>query len=149
MERHRIAAIVGWGLVWLATLMLVFAFGAQGLAKFSSTSGWASAFETWGYPVWFRMLIGVLEIAAALLLLWPKSAPVGACIIIVVMIGGLSTHIIKENGRHVQSEIGPLIFATIVLVSRARQFGYHRRIRAAGASASARASASGAAAPTG
>lgn len=119
--RQRVLSIVGWSVVWLMTLMLVFAFGAQGLAKFSDNSGWASAFAHWGYPVWFRITIGVLEVLAAVLVLWPRTAPVGAALIVVIMLGGMGTHIVKENGRHITSEIGPLIFASVVLLARRRQ----------------------------
>lgn len=119
--RQRVLSIVGWSVVWLMTLMLVFVFGAQGLAKFSDSSGWASAFAHWGYPVWFRLAIGVLEVLAALLVLWPRTAPVGAALIVVIMLGGMGTHIVKENGRHITSEIGPLIFASVILLARRRQ----------------------------
>src|SRR5678816_2198251 len=119
--RQRVLSIVGWSVVWLMTLMLVFAFGVQGVAKFSDSSGWARAFAHWGYPVWFRLTIGVLEVPAALLVLWPRTAPIGAALIVVIMLGGMGTHIVKENGRHITSEIGPLIFASVVLFARRRQ----------------------------
>ncbi len=119
--RAKVLTIVGWTVVWLMTAMLVFVFGAQGLAKFSATSGWATAFAHWGYPTWFRLTIGGLEILAALLLVWPRSAPLGAAIIVVVMLGGMGTHILKDGGRHLNSEVVPLTFATVILIARRRQ----------------------------
>jgi hypothetical protein len=45
-------------------------------------AGWSVRRGSWlfssGYPIWFRVLIGVLEIAAAALLVWPRTAAVGA-----------------------------------------------------------------------
>jgi hypothetical protein len=114
-------SIAGWGVVWFFTATLVFAMGAAGLAKFDAGSGWAAAFANWGFPVWFRLLIGVLEAGAALLLLWPRTAPLGAMIVIVVMLGGVATHLISGDGRHGQNELGPILFATIVLVGRRHQ----------------------------
>jgi hypothetical protein len=62
---------------------------------------------------------------AVVLLLWPRSAIVGASFIIVVMLGGMATHIVKEGGRHITSEVVPLILATIVLVTRRRGYAPH------------------------
>ena len=56
--------------MWLPALMLALVFTLQGLAKFSDTSGWAEAFRGWGYPDWFRMTIGIVEIIAAACMLW-------------------------------------------------------------------------------
>jgi uncharacterized membrane protein YphA (DoxX/SURF4 family) len=104
------------------TLMLTFIFFTQGLAKFSAHSGWAAAFSHWGYPVWFRVTIGVLEVLAAILVLLPRSAPFGAAIIIVIMLGGMGTHLLKDKKPRVTSELLSLTFATVVLVARRKQF---------------------------
>lgn len=101
--------------------MLILVFVRAGLDKFDSSSGWARAFNVWGYPVWFRILIGVLEIGAALLLLWPRTAAYGAAIIIVVMLGGMGTHVFVEHRpSRVTSELLHLIFACVVLAGRWR-----------------------------
>ena len=120
VDARRVGRIVGWTVVWLMTAMLVVVFTRAGLDKFSDTSGWARAFTHWGYPVWFRILIGVLEVGAAALLLWPRTAPLGALVIIVVMLGGMGTHIVKDAGRHMTSEVVPLVFASIILFARLR-----------------------------
>jgi hypothetical protein len=115
---RRVLPIIGWTLVWFMTLMLVFVIGKAGIDKFSATSGWARAFTYWGYPVWFRVLIGVMETAAAALLLWPRSAPIGAVLVIIVMLGGMGTHIVKDGGRHMTSEVLPIVFSSIILFAR-------------------------------
>lgn len=114
----KVAKIVG---TWLPAILLMLVFIPQGLAKFSDTSGWTAAFRQWGYPDWFRMLIGALELSAALLLLLGRTAAFGAIIIIVVMLGAWATHLSLEGGRHMTSEVGPLVLATIVLILRRRQ----------------------------
>lgn len=114
----KVAKIVG---TWLPAILLILVFVPQGLAKFSQTSGWAVAFRQWGYPDWFRMLIGALELSAALLLLLGRTASFGAIIIIAVMLGAWATHLIFEGGRHMTSEVVPLVLATIVLIVRRRQ----------------------------
>lgn len=67
------------------------------------------------------MLIGTLELSAAVLLLLGRTAAFGAIIIIVVMLGAWATHLIFEGGRHMTSEVVPLVLATIVLIVRRRQ----------------------------
>ena len=106
---------------WLPAILLVLIFVPQGWSKFSDTSGWAVAFRHWGYPDWFRITIGILECGAALLLLTGRYAAFGALIIIVVMLGGMGTHIAFDGGRHMTSEIVPLTLATIVLLIRRGQ----------------------------
>jgi putative oxidoreductase len=106
---------------WVAALLLILIFAPQGFAKFSDSSGWATAFRIWGYPVWFRITIGVIELLAVVLLLWGRTAAVGAVLIICVMLGAMGTHLALENGRHMTSEIVPLTLATIVLILRRKE----------------------------
>src|ERR1051325_9068777 len=106
---------------WIPAVLLVLIFVPQGWSKFSDTSGWATAFRHWGYPVWFRVTIGIMECAAAACLLWGRTAVVGAALIVTVMPGGMATHFIHDGGRHMTSELVPLILATIVLVVRRSQ----------------------------
>jgi len=113
---------IAWAvLLWALTGLLVVVFARAGWDKLHSASGWAKAFAFWGYPVWFRILIGLLEIAAAMLLLWPRTAAFGAAIIILVMLGGMGTHVFVEHRpSRVTSELGQLAFSSVVLAGRWR-----------------------------
>jgi putative oxidoreductase len=117
-SRQRVLSVVGWGALWLFTLLLVMIFFKAGRDKFDDHSGWARAFTHWGFPVWFRMLVGVMELSAAALLLWPRTAPLGAALIIVVMLGGMGTHLARDHGRHMTSELMPLVVASVILYVR-------------------------------
>lgn len=108
--------------LWVFALFLAWIFIRQGVAKFSDTSGWARAFRVWHFPVWFRVVIGMLETSAALLLLTRRTALAGALIIIVVMIGAMATHVYWGRPGQVTSEILPLVLATLVAVGRRRSF---------------------------
>ena len=116
---------IAWGdlALWVPTLFLVYVFARQGSAKFSDTSGWARAFAVWHFPIWFRILIGVCETTAALLLLTRRTASLGAAIIATVMLGGMTTHIYWGQPKQVTSEVLPLTLALIVLVGRRHHFG--------------------------
>ena len=108
--------------LWVPTLFLVVVFARQGAAKFSDESGWARAFAVWHFPVWFRVLIGTCEIAAAILLLTRRTASVGAALIALVMLGGMGTHIYWHDPAQVKSEVLPLVLSLIVLRGRWSHF---------------------------
>ena len=114
----RFAKVVG---TWLPAILLVLIFARQGWAKFDDTSGWAVAFRHWGYPDWFRVTIGVLELGAVLMLLLGRTAAFGALVIIVVMLGAWGTHLAFDGGRNMTSEVVPLVLASIVLIVRRGQ----------------------------
>lgn len=118
-------AIAGEVVLWVFALFLAWVFIRQGIAKFDDTSGWARAFRTWQFPVWFRILIGVLETSAALLLLWKRTAFAGAVIIMVVMLGAMGTHVYWGRPGQVTSEILPLVLSTIVALGRRKSFLLH------------------------
>ncbi|MFL6247689.1 MAG: DoxX family protein [Vicinamibacterales bacterium] len=118
----RRLAIAREAVLWIFTLFLAYVFLQQGIAKFSDSSGWARAFRTWHYPDWFRVLIGVIEISAVLILFVRRFALVGAVMIMVVMLGGMATHIYWGQPRYVTSEILPLVLATIIAFGRKRLF---------------------------
>lgn len=113
--------------LWVFALFLAWVFIRQGYAKFSDSSGWARAFRTWHFPVWFRVLIGIAETAASVLLLMPKTAMAGALIIVVVMLGAMATHVYWGHASQVTSEILPLLLATMVAIGRRKDFVLRRR----------------------
>ena len=114
----RSAAIAKEAVLWIITLFLAYVFLRQGFSKFSNDSGWARAFRVWHYPDWFRILIGVVEVSAALLLFVRRFALAGAVMIMIVMLGGMATHIWWGSPRQVTSEVLPLVLATIIALGR-------------------------------
>lgn len=114
----KIAKIIG---TWLPAILLILIFARQGWSKFSDTSGWAIAFRHWGYPTWFRLMIGTLELGAVVLLALGRTAAFGAIIILVVMLGAWATHLMFDSGHNMTSEVVPLVLASSVLILRRRQ----------------------------
>ena len=119
MRNRRIILDV---VLWLFALFLTWVFIRQGFAKFSDSSGWARAFRVWHFPVWFRVMVGIAETSAALLLLTRRTAFAGAIIIIVVMVGAMSTHVYWGHPEQMTSEVLPLFLATMVAIGRRRSF---------------------------
>ena len=122
-RRARIIDVV----LWIFALFLAWIFIRQGSSKFSDTSGWARAFRAWHFPVWFRVMIGVIETSAALLLLTRRTAFAGAIMIVVVMIGAMATHVYWGRPAQITSEALPLTLAVIVALGRYKSFVLHPR----------------------
>ena len=118
------------GLLWLVALFLVWIFAKQGMAKFDDGSGWSKAFRIWHFPDWFRVGVGAVEVAAALLLLTRRTALAGALLIMGVMLGAMGTHVWWGHPGQVTSEVLPLTLATIVALGRRRLFLKGRRAEA-------------------
>ena len=118
-QKNRLLRIGLELLLWGLSVMLILVFARAGWDKFDPGSGWSKAFNHWGYPVWFRILIGVLEVAAALMLIWPRTAAYGAAVIIVIMLGGMGTHaFVEHRPARATSELTQLVFASGVLAGR-------------------------------
>jgi len=54
-------------------------------------------FVQWGYPAWFSAVVGAGEIAAAVLLTLPRRRFLGAVILVALMTGAVTTHIVDHN----------------------------------------------------
>src|SRR5439155_24210757 len=58
MTKRRMAKEIA---AWILSLFLCFLFARAGIAKFDDASGWSAMFRAWGFPLWFRLFIGVWE----------------------------------------------------------------------------------------
>jgi len=121
MEKSKVVSIAKVIGTWIPAILLVLIFAPQGWSKFNDTSGWAIAFRHWGYPDWFRITIGIIELTAVVLLILGRTAAYGAILILIVMLGAWGTHIVFDHGQHMTSEVVPIVLATIVLIIRRHQ----------------------------
>jgi putative oxidoreductase len=111
------------GIVWLPSLLLTVIFLMAGLPKLAGAEGHIRHFVTWGYPDWFRLVVGAVEVTSAVLLLVPRLAFFGALGIAVIMSGATYTHLIR-----VPEEAGRAPF-TLTLLALALLVAYCRRPR--------------------
>jgi uncharacterized membrane protein YphA (DoxX/SURF4 family) len=81
---RRIAAFV-------LALYLSQLFLRMGWGKFGGDRFWTTAFAGWGYPAWFRVLVGAVEVTGGVAILVPRVASYGALALAVVMMGAWST----------------------------------------------------------
>ena len=54
-------------------------------------------FVNWGYPAWFSVVIGACELVAAVLLTLPRRRFLGAVMLVALMTGAVTTHIVDHN----------------------------------------------------
>jgi putative oxidoreductase len=83
-----------WSLSVLLSLM--FLLSGSGKLLNGETSGgvrFDEQFELWGYPAWFRVPVGVAEVAGALFLLAPRARSFGAAGLTLLMAGAVVTHL--------------------------------------------------------
>ncbi len=116
----------GRALLWIAQIWAAFAFVVIGFGKFRNPF-WLAAFPRWGYSDGFRMLIGVLEMLAGVLIAFPQTASYAAVLIDVIMLGAVGTLVVHHE------KLFPPIFWLIVVSI----VGFARRRRAWRPSASA------------
>ena len=78
------------------------------------SSVWVDYFEQWGYPTWFRILIGLAQVGGGLSLFIPRIAAYGAGLLVAVMAGALVTELVQEHGF--SGPLLPSIFGGIYLL---------------------------------
>jgi len=84
---------------WLLGLYFARMYVSMGWIKFDPAGFWTAAFARWGYPPWFRVLVGTLEVLGGLSLLVPWTASYGAIGLVLVMLGAWGTR--AHDGRWV------------------------------------------------
>lgn len=112
MNRSR---VIG---AWILQLLIAALFAIQGIVKLSASPAWVSRFQRWGYPEHFYLVVGIVELFAAIALLVPRIAKWGASILIVVMVGATATHALHRE---------PQVMTTLVLLALLALILYLRR----------------------
>src|SRR5919199_1735090 len=73
---------------WVLSVLLAALFLIVGVPKIlGGQNHWVRAFEMFGYPVWFRIVVGTVETLGAILLLVPVTTIYAACGLALLMIG--------------------------------------------------------------
>jgi putative oxidoreductase len=106
--------------LWIVTGLLALMFAMAGCAKFVNPE-MAEHFRLWGYADWFRDLIGLIEIAAAIALLIPRTAFYGAVALTVVMAGAVYTHL--AHGEVPETVTPVVLLGLLGLIASARRPG--------------------------
>jgi hypothetical protein len=98
----------------LATIVAVL-FTVAGVVNLAGRGAVKRDFARWGYPAWFRLLCGALELLSAALLAGQQTRGLGLTLACAIMIGALFTLI---RNREPFGHLAPaLIFSALVVVT--------------------------------
>jgi putative oxidoreductase len=115
MDKGKGKQIGAWVLSALLALMFLFAGGF----KLSGAQVAVDNFSKWGYPDWFRVVTGIVEVTAAVLVIVPRTSFLGALLILPTMVGAVLTHL-----THAEARNAPL---PVILFILAAALAYLRR----------------------
>ena len=124
MSKSPVVSKIMIGILWTLTLLMVAQFMLASIQKLLMFESDIRRFDNWGYSTAFLVLIGVMEFGGSALLLLPKTAAYGACVLIAVMIGAAYTHIASGVGTPVVAFIN---IALLLIILWKRLPGYIAR----------------------
>jgi uncharacterized membrane protein YphA (DoxX/SURF4 family) len=116
----RLATAALWTLQ-VAIAALLFLDGGSSLVtrpRFASVPMTSALGQALVIAQWFRHAVGTLEVAAAIAVLVPALVPVGALLIVVMMLGAVATQSSLIGGLPAAA---PLIGAFVILAARRQQ----------------------------
>ena len=102
------------------SILLALMFLAAGVPKLLGGPDVAAGFATYGYPGWFPLVVGVIEVAGAALLLVPRLAWLGAVAVGVIMAGATYTHAVLGQGEGGRAVFTLLLLAVAAFVAYVR-----------------------------
>ena len=100
---------------WILVVLLGLLFVYTGASKLTGPSAihWGERLSRWGYPAWFRFVIGAVEVAAGAALFLTRSRRAAAITLMIVMAGALLTHLVHGEFPRV---LPPLILSALLYV---------------------------------
>jgi putative oxidoreductase len=106
--------------VWVLSILLACVFLLAGVPKLAGSEAHIRHFVVWGYPDWFRLVVGTIETTSALCLLVPRLAFYGAIGIMAIMAGATYTHVVRVPAEAARAPLtlGLLTVAAIVAIAR-------------------------------
>jgi putative oxidoreductase len=108
--------------LWLITLFLALVCLRSGWLKVSGNIFWIRDFHRWGYPDWFRLVVGVAELISTALLLVPRLASYGASLFALVMLGAIFTHYTNNETSRLPFNLLLLTLSLVIAVARRPSF---------------------------
>lgn len=103
---------------WMLSGGLAALYGFAGLPKILGATEMTQHFAQWGYPAWFRVLIGLVEVAGAIGLLLPAVAFYAAGTLGAVMIGAIYTLLITHDPSLPVPAVCLLLLAAVAYLRR-------------------------------
>ena len=102
---------------WSLQIILAMIFLTVGMAKISGVQSSVDLFQSVGMGQWLRYLVGMVEVACSVLLLFGPYASFGAGVLMIVMAGAVMSHLLLIGGS-VAPSLGLGLIAGCVLYLR-------------------------------
>jgi putative oxidoreductase len=113
--------------VWVLTALLALMFLFAGAFKLSGAQTAVNNFAKWGYPDWFRVVTGIIEVTAAILVLVPRTSFYGAALILATMVGAVLTHAMHAETGNIPLPLS--LFALAAVLAYVRRPERFRQLR--------------------
>lgn len=108
--------------LWVLSGLLAALYLMAGGSKLGGAEQHVQHFAHWGYPQWFRLVVGGAEVISAVLLLVPRAAFFGAGALVVLMAGATYTHLFRASGEAGMAIVPLVLLCLAGLVAYARRW---------------------------
>jgi uncharacterized membrane protein YphA (DoxX/SURF4 family) len=102
-------------IAWVLAGLLALAFIGSGISKLLGADSQIKNFESWGYPIWLRFPIGLIELGLAAGLLIPVYRKIAVYGVFIWTIGAVITHLQAGQAKMIGGAILFSVFAAIIL----------------------------------
>jgi putative oxidoreductase len=102
-------------ITWILAGILAFAFIGAGITKLLGVDMQIKNFESWGYPLWLRFPIGLIEIAFAIGLVIPGFRKITIYGIFIWTVAAVITHLQAGQANMIAGPIFFSVFAAAIL----------------------------------
>ena len=97
-------------ITWILAGILAFAFFGSGITKLLGVEMQIKNLESWGYPLWLRFPIGLVEVVFAIALLIPKYRKIIIYGIFIWTLAAVITHLQAGQSNMIAA---PILFGVI------------------------------------
>ena len=116
--------------LWIMALFLALVCLRSGWLKVTGNVFWVRDFHRWGYPDWFRIVVGIAELTSMALLLIPRFASYGASLFAAVMLGAIFTHYTHSETSRLPFNL--LLLALSLIIAFTRRPNFLKKLRKSG-----------------
>jgi uncharacterized membrane protein YphA (DoxX/SURF4 family) len=105
--------------IWILTALLALLYLSAGASKLAGAQIHVEHFAGWGYPDWFRLVVGAIEVAGGIGLLMPNLAFYAASLLGLNMLGAAYTELFR--GTPARAIFPFVLFCLLVLLASLRR----------------------------
>jgi putative oxidoreductase len=104
--------------LWVLQILVGVCFIAAGSAKLAGAPMMVEIFAHIGIGQWFRYVTGLVEVAGGIMVLIPRTAPVGGALLAVTMACAIFVHLLRIGGNPAPAFVLLVLSAAIVWLRR-------------------------------